>query len=151
MKKYCKGILFVFAVLAAGFFITAFTFDSTNQISGVDSNKFEPVSGQIWAVSVSADPGHEGSLSTSFTAAYDPEAKAGDNEETVGNYFNIEQEVSTTSGETRRYIDISSPESGAYLKEDMSVIGATEIKEAFTMENIPGISNGSRPDWFSLF
>ncbi len=45
----------------------------------------------------------------------------------------IEQKAGTTQGTVKRYVDISSPWSGAYLHEDMSVVGSAEIIESFTM------------------
>ncbi len=68
----------------------------------------------------------------------------------VGNYFTIDQFARTSMGETKRYIDISSAWSGAYLYEDMSVVGAAEIDESFEMDDIaPGAD--TVPDWWDLF
>jgi len=68
----------------------------------------------------------------------------------VGNYFNIDQFARTSQGETKRYIDVSSPWSGAYLHEDMSVTGMAEIEEDFAMDNLePG--EEAVPDWWDLF
>jgi len=68
----------------------------------------------------------------------------------VGNYFNIDQFARTSQGTTQRYIDISSPWSGAYLYEDMTVVGTTEIDESFAMDNLePGAE--AVPDWWDLF
>jgi len=68
----------------------------------------------------------------------------------VGNYFNIDQFARTSEGTTQRYIDISSPWSGAYLSEDMTVTGAAEIEEEFEMDNLePGPD--TVPDWWDLF
>jgi hypothetical protein len=39
----------------------------------------------------------------------------------VGNYFSIGQMARTSQGVVRRFIDISSPWSHAYLMEDMTV------------------------------
>ena len=68
----------------------------------------------------------------------------------VGNYFNIDQYARTSMGEVKRFIDVSSPWSHAYLMEDMSVVGKSDIQEAFDMTNlapgadIPGL-------WYDLF
>jgi hypothetical protein len=51
----------------------------------------------------------------------------------------ITQHSSTTGGELKRHIDISSPWSGGYLYEDMTVIGSASVTESFTMNNLgPG-------------
>jgi hypothetical protein len=55
----------------------------------------------------------------------------------VGNYFTMEQHARTSQGTLRRYIDISSPFSHGYLMEDMSVVGKSDITEAFAMGNLP--------------
>jgi len=74
--------------------------------------------------------------------------KEGD--EYVGNYFNIDQLASTTDGTTKRYISISSPWSHAFIEEDMTVVGMSEIKETFEMDNLlPG--EAVVPDWWDLF
>ena len=68
----------------------------------------------------------------------------------VGNYFNIDQMARTSQGTVRRYIDISSPWSHAYLYEDMVVVGMAEIVEGFAMDNIsPG--EAAVPEWWELF
>jgi len=68
----------------------------------------------------------------------------------LGNYFNIDQMARTSQGVVRRYIDISSPFSHAYLYEDMEVVGMAEIEEAFAMNNIPP-GEEATPDWWDLF
>ncbi len=137
---------------------------------------WEAVSNQIWAVQVAADPGYSGNLYQDFEAAYGPydgqtaanladEDWAPDDnrwgwedddwgtlvgDDYVGNYFNIDQHARTSMGEVKRYIDISSPITHAYLMEDMSVVGKSDIDEAFEMTNIapgdevPGL-------WWDLF
>ena len=68
----------------------------------------------------------------------------------VGNYFNIDQMARTSQGAVRRYIDVSSPWSHAYLYEDMEVVGMAEIEEDFTMDNLaPG--EEAVPEWWDLF
>ena len=54
----------------------------------------------------------------------------------IGNYFNIEQFSRTSSGTHRRHIDISSPWSHGYLNETMTVTGMSEVREAFSMDNL---------------
>ena len=68
----------------------------------------------------------------------------------VGNYFVMDQHARTSQGTVQRYIDISSPWTGAYLMEDMSVVGASEIDEAFSMENLP-TGEDTVTDWWVLF
>ena len=119
------------------------------------------VSGQVWAVQVQADPGFSGNLHQDFEAAYGPYVPAafdGDGNVVVpanswthvggvptlganyvGDYFAIEQMARTSQGTVQRFIDISSLWSGAYLHEDMSVVGKSEISEGFEMMNLtPG-------------
>ena len=139
---------------------------------------WDPVSQQIWAAQVSADPGFSGSLHQDFEAAYGSYSTGGqlhrgdddwdgvaedawgwanaDFSDIVtggnyaGNYFNIDQLARTSRGTVRRFIDISSPFSHAYLHEDMSIVGASEIEEAFSMNNIqPGSDMISQ--WWDLF
>jgi len=68
----------------------------------------------------------------------------------VGNYFNIDQMARTSQGTTKRYIDISSPWSHAYLMEDMEVVGMAEIDESFSMDNLD-VGAEAVPDWWDLF
>ncbi len=74
-----------------------------------------------------------------------PVNAAGDNE-AVGS-FEMEQETGTSGGTTKRNIDISSAWSGAYIHENMTVVGKAEIKESFSMNNIKGSSESDR-DFF---
>lgn len=123
MRKYI-GLMIVLAIVFA-FITTGFT---GNTISS------EPLTDQVWAVSVSADPGESGSLGMGFEAAYGPYANV-DDDDYVGDYFNIEQQTYVSSGETKRYIDISSPVSHAYVSENSTVIGMAAVQETFSMEN----------------
>jgi len=51
----------------------------------------------------------------------------------------LTQQSGTIGGELRRLIDISSPWSGGYLFEDMTVVGSARVTESFTMNNLgPG-------------
>ncbi len=137
MKKLTMIAPLMIAVLALVLFSTAFTVVS------------QPLTSQIWAVSVEADPGHTGSIGMNFEAAYgDPGTQ--DDDEYIGNYFNIGQHAYTSSGVTGRYIDVSSPKSGGYLNEEMTVVGMADIIERFSMNNLPA-GSGVDVDWFSLF
>lgn len=125
---------------------------------------WDAVSDQIWAVQVKADPGFSGNLHQDFEIAYGPYDGAGwlwDGDEDfdspdsehwawantdwdvvvdadyVGNYFNIDQYARTSMGEVKRYISVSSPWSHAYLMEDMSIVGKSDIQESFSMRNLP--------------
>ncbi len=53
------------------------------------------------------------------------------------NGFVLEQDMSNSQGTVNRYIDISSPFSGAYLYENLTVVGRSEITDSFTMHNLP--------------
>ena len=156
-------------------------FGGTVALADVDPNfaEWEPVSKQIWAAHVSADPGFSGNLHQDYQAAYgpyagietDPEATfpgADDSDrwgwqlnergvpevalgvDYVGNYFTIDQMARTSMGTVQRYIDISSPWSHAYLYEDMTVVGMTEVDESFAMANLPA-GEEAVPEWWELF
>ncbi len=119
----------IWLMIALAVTFTFVTTGFTVSISG-----YEPLTEQIWAVSVEADPGHTGSLGMKFEAAYgDPATK--DDDDYVGNYFNIDQHAYTSSGVTKRQIDISSPESHGYLSENMTVVGMSDVRESFSMKN----------------
>jgi len=159
---------------------------------------WDPLTSQIWAVQVKADPGFSGNLHQKGEAAYGPflggeygyEAdwdlpygpltwQFGDLEGTldtlksysdhwrweenkdgylratpgadyVGDYFTMEQMARTSQGTLRRYIDVSSPWSHAYLHEDMSVVGTSKISDAFEMKNIAAGADILK-DWWLLF
>ncbi len=49
----------------------------------------------------------------------------------------MEQTAGTSQGTLKRYTDISSPWSGAYLNMDLTVEGSSEITESFSMGNAP--------------
>jgi hypothetical protein len=53
------------------------------------------------------------------------------------NGFVLDQDMSNSQGTVNRYIDISSPFSGAYLYENLTVVGRSEITDSFTMHNLP--------------
>ncbi|MBW6463719.1 MAG: hypothetical protein SCJ94_01380 [Bacillota bacterium] len=143
--KIKVGIM-VILVLVMAFVATGFT--------SIDAEEFildgyKPLTKQIWAVSVSADPGHTGSISMSGQAAYGLPGTEGD-EDYMGNYFTIEQETYVSSGETKRHIDISSPYSHGYLYEDANITGMARITDSFSMENLPaGLKTAA--SWWDLF
>jgi len=136
---------------------------------------------QIWAVEISTNPGHSGSYHADLFAAYGPgpydkygyeqgltdvvydpdkswwfDSSKEDGIEKgryyVGNYFNIDQYAYTSDGAMKRYIDISSPFSNAYLFEDMEFIGMVEVQESFNMENISyGREGAPFVGWRTIF
>lgn len=144
MKRNMSLILVVIVSLA--FISTGFTSEST-VMGSVDS--YEPLTGQVWANSVSSDPGQIVSTSTSGEAAHGLPASA-DDDEYVGSYFNIEQQSYVSSGETKRQIDISSPVSHGYLSESVSVIGMAKITDSFSMVNLSA-SSAAVTNWWYLF
>jgi hypothetical protein len=68
----------------------------------------------------------------------------------VGDYFNMEQFARTSQGTLKRYIDVSSPWSHAYLMQDMTIVGKSEVKEGFSMPNIAAGKDVPK-DWWRLF
>ncbi len=52
------------------------------------------------------------------------------------NSFTMEQDTSNSMGIIRRYIGISSAWSGAYLHEELTVVGSAEIIDSFRMNNL---------------
>jgi len=70
--------------------------------------------------------------------------------EYAGNYFYIDQLASTDDGELKRYIDVSSPWSGTFVSEDMTVSGEAGVEEAFRMVNL-GPGEEIVVDWHELF
>ncbi len=79
---------------------------------------------QIFAVSIKADPGEEGSLEQDISAA----SAVYDNDE--GDFFAIDQSASTSGGTVKRHIDITEPSSGEYLFEDAVIKGRVDISES---------------------
>ena len=146
-------------------------------LAGDPFNAINPLTSQIWAVQVAANPGYSGQIDMTFEAAnsnnwvtgksdmdaYNGFWFAGDVYEDwpgyteqkkgpwfPGSYFNIEQFSRTSQGTHRRYIDISSPWSHGYLNEEMTVTGMSEVWEAFSMENLTaGDEVGAL--WWDLF
>jgi hypothetical protein len=141
---------------------------------------WDAVSDQYWAVQVQADPGFSGNIHQKGEAAYGPfwtkgsifgyedswtgskdtwrweYNKAGTDygvsvgADYVGDYFNMEQMARTSQGTLKRHIDISSPWSHGYLYEDMSVVGKSQITEAFKLGNLPA-GKDVPGDWWKLF
>ncbi len=174
MKANYNFVQVLCALFAIAFLTTGFTFNSAADVT--EDNKQKYLTDQIWAVQIEVEPGESGSLSQEFEAAYgsyDSDAKERSDEEVqedsfgfaydnddilkvikgekyVGNYFHIEQKAETTGGTTKRYIDISSPWTGAYHYEDMTIEGKARIKESFQMDNLaPGAE--AETLWQALF
>jgi len=79
------------------------------------------------------------------------QAYATDSIENEESDVGIEQEAGTSGGTVKRYIDISSAWSGAYIHENMTVEGKAEIKESFSMNNIkPGSNSSNNSDTGSV-
>jgi hypothetical protein len=144
MKRNMSLILVVIVSLV--FISTGFTSAST--VTGSVDN-YEPLTGQVWANSVSSNPGQIVSTSTSGEAAHGLPTSA-DDEDYVGSYFNIDQQSYVSSGETKRQIDISSPVSHGYLSESVSVIGMAKITDSFSMVNLPA-GSAAEASWWDLF
>lgn len=68
-------------------------------------------------------------------------------DEFIGNYLTLEQYTQLSMGTTKRYIDLSSIWSGAYLHEDVTVEGRTEIRDVFEMIDLPAGSHGDNAWW----
>ncbi len=121
----------------------------------------DPMTWQVWSTQVSTDPGHIGALKIDFIAAYGPGPYEKDSDREihdddyrwwfinddldeidrgdyyVGNYFEIDQYTLTTSGDTRRFISISSPFYNTFLEEELSVLsGMAEIRDHFSYYNL---------------
>ncbi len=102
------------------------------------ADQWDALTNQIWAVSVEANPGHSGRVDADFEAAYISEAAFNEIFLNTEDYFEIEQHAATSEGILRRYIDISSPKSLAFLHEDMSVDGTSSVSEEFSLFNSTG-------------
>jgi hypothetical protein len=143
----------------------------------VDYSEFDAVSEQIWAVQVQADPGYSINVHQDGVAAYgrfdgtdyfnEDDGTEGDvddaswgwedngwdvvvGDDYVGDYFIMDQHARTSMGTLKRYIDISSPWSHGYLYEDMSVVGKSDVQEAFALNNLPAGADVPG-DWWKLF
>ena len=62
----------------------------------------------------------------------------------------MEKHARTSQGTIRRFIDISSYWSHAYLMEDMSIVGKADLKESFMLDNLPA-GKDILKDWWRLF
>jgi hypothetical protein len=132
-----------------------------------DEYGYDALTGQIWAVQVAADPGYSINVHQDGVAAnggylgfgedmFGPDDSWTNNKDRwrwevdedgvfgpvvganfVGSFFTMDQHARTSMGTLKRYIDISSPWSHGYLMEDMSVVGKSDVKEAFAMVNLP--------------
>lgn len=147
MKRYIGFMLLltiVFAFMTTGLAATPEMFTGTG---------YTPVSDQVWGSSVSANTGQSGSYSVGVQSAYGVFVDEND-KDYVGDYFNVEQKSYVSNGETKRHIDISSPVSGAYLMEDVNVIGMAKIQDSFSLINYkPGLKDGQSwlVDWLDYF
>ena len=72
---------------------------------------------------------------------------AGETHICYANSFVMEQGVGNSGGTTQRFIGISSGFSGGYIHEDMTVVGAVEIRESFVMDNLKPGSSGDFYDF----
>jgi hypothetical protein len=113
------------------------------------ARRWNALTDQVWAVSVEANPGHMGQLSSEFEAAFGLVALENGILPTpeFGDYFNIEQHAATTDGILRRYIDISSARRLTFLHEDLRVIGFASVTDEFSLINI----SAAELLWHSLF
>ena len=140
-----------------------------------------PKTSQIWGNAVTPNPGHVGGYHVDFIAAYGPGPREVEGiigqfgeriffdeeymwwfddtkkdgvdtgDRYVGNYFDIDQYLYTSDGETRRFISISSPFSKALLIEEMLVIGMTEVTESFELDNLEPGPDAITFAWHELF
>lgn len=129
-----------------------------------------PKSDQLWRTSISTNPGHQGSYHARYIAAYGPgpfEAGISDFDQSsswwpennqiargdyyVGNFFDIKQYIFTSSGDTKRLIDISSPDLNRYLFEELHITGYLTIREYFVMNNVRGGPDAITFHWSELF
>ncbi len=147
MKRYL-GYMLVLTIVFA-FMTTSFA-ATPEPLTG---KGYTALSEQVWASSVSAYSGQSGSYSVGMQAAYGVFVDE-DDKDYVGDYFNIEQKSYVSDGETKRHIDISSPVSGAYLMEDVNVIGKAKISDYFSLVNYkPGLAEdtGWLVNWLKYF
>jgi len=136
---------------------------------------------QTWGNAITPNPGHVGGYDVDFIVAYGPgprevggitgefgeiiffdeeymwwfddtkEDGIDTGDRYVGNYFDIDQYLYTSEGETRRFISISSPFSKALLIEEMLVIGMTEVTESFELDNLEPGPDAITLAWHELF
>jgi len=140
--------------------------------------RVNPLTSQVMSTSTTTDRGETGSYYLDIRAAYGPGPyHAGIDEEInpfygedfrwwfdeskeggidrgdyyVGNYVEIDQYAYTSGGEMKRFIDMSSPFSTGLIKENMTVTGTSEVKEAFYMDNLEPGPKAIRLVWWELF
>jgi len=83
-------------------------------------------------------------VGTFFTAGLfpgDQDETSSETEQSPDNGVVKEQSAGSEKGTTKRHLDMSDPFTGAYLHEDMKIVGKAEVKESFTMGNIDAGSN----------
>ncbi len=132
------------------------------------SDGWQPVSKQIWAARVEANPGYSGRVDQDHETAYGPYtggtltenddrwrlSSDGESDRPgplfVGDFFRIRQTASTKMGVVMRHIDISSPWSHAYLYENAEIIGIATVRESFRMSNI-SVGSDFEKEWYKLF
>jgi len=98
------------------------------------------------------DSGFVEEVKSSPVVKHNPSEKNSSNPDNnfVGDETGIEQKAATSQGTVKRHADISSPWSGAYVYEDMKVVGKAEITDSFRMNNLkPGVE--ADKDWFDQF
>jgi len=143
------------------------------------AGNWNALTSQTWAASVKADPGMSGKLYQDFEAAYGgylglgilgADENLAANQQRgwawknyasgvgpvlgtrfVGDYFKMSQTARTSMGKVDRYIDISSPWSGALLYEDSEMTGFVEIVETFNMTNLTAGADVPGKWWTGLF
>ena len=140
------------------------------------ANGWKGLTTQTWAALVRADAGFSGNLHQDFEAAYGAysgtklataEATMGATASNwswnfaatapavggrfVGDYFKMKQTARTSMGFVGRYIDMSSPWSGALLYEDTEFTGFSETVETFNMTNALAGSEIPGKWWTGLF
>jgi len=69
----------------------------------------------------------------------------------VGNYFEIDQFAYTSGGEFSRYISMSTPFGGAFLEEELDVVGTASVRDSFEMPNLIGGPKAVTLAWYELF
>ncbi len=114
------------------------------------AESWDALTDQIWAVQVEANPGKAGHLHSEFDAAFGITVPAGSDLRRIGDFLRMSQTSSTDEGVHKRFIDISSPRSHAFLHEDMTVTGTSYVSETFNLRNV-GRAFESPSSWRDLF
>ncbi len=126
MKEFFKGIMLVTVGFAIAVFSTGFSVDGAQYNS-------EPLTEQIWAVQVEAEPGESGSVSQGFEAtsgSYDADVKDGNSEEVKEDSFGLNVDE-----------DEDGDEDGD--GETEVVKGDQYVGESFEMDQKAGTSEGT--------